>query len=135
MHLQVMKYLCVSGAWEENTVCDPGLAGDDQHVCKWSIVFNQLMEGNNNACMLAHRSGCRKIAAFAFMDIITHKRALLGSPFANPGYGLLHHSPSENTNCWHIYRSYLTGDMVAYTISDFTFFNLPQPFIFFFLIY
>ena len=80
MYLQVMKYLCVPGAWEENTVCDPGLAGDDPHVCKWSIVFNQLIEGNSNACMLAHHSGCRKIAAFAFMDIITHERALLGSP-------------------------------------------------------
>ena len=56
------------------------------HVCKWGIVLNQLMEGNSSACMymLAHCSDYRKIAAFAFMYIFNHKRALI-SPFANPG--------------------------------------------------
>ena len=58
---------------------DPGQAGDNQHVCKRSIVFNQLMEGNSSACMhmLARCSGYRKVSAFAFMDIFNLKHVLL----------------------------------------------------------
>ena len=113
--LQPLRFFLLHAfASDEVSVCarglggkywDPGLAGHDPHVCKWSIVFNQLMEGNCSACMhmLAHCSGCRKIAAFAVMDI-NHKHALLPPlqilvKVCEP-HRVLHNSSSGNiVNC------------------------------------